>query len=207
MNIDSGDTPLVLLCPAWKTWGTATTVKSNTTILHSRADETVPFDDSEELVRNSGLSSGSLIEVGTEHRLADPTSLEAMLTACDRLSGCFEYFLVSQVAGTYVVRFKDLAGVIRDREHTGVILNLDHELRTVVDREKWSSVILDFEGKEFGCCHAFQQILIALHKKLGDGLKLCHLPPMVMEHLEWNRLAERLSIYPTREDAIEAMKS
>jgi hypothetical protein len=46
MNIDSGDTPIVLLCPAWKTWGTATTVKPNTTILHSRADETVPFEDS-----------------------------------------------------------------------------------------------------------------------------------------------------------------
>ena len=27
VNIDSRDTPLVLLCPAWKTWGTATTVK------------------------------------------------------------------------------------------------------------------------------------------------------------------------------------
>lgn len=55
MNIDSGATPLVLLCPAWKRWGTATTVKSNTVILHSKADETVPFADSEELVRNSRL--------------------------------------------------------------------------------------------------------------------------------------------------------
>lgn len=43
MNIDAGTTPLVLLCPAWKFWGTATTVKPGTTILHSRADETVPF--------------------------------------------------------------------------------------------------------------------------------------------------------------------
>jgi alpha-beta hydrolase superfamily lysophospholipase len=32
VNIDSHDTPLVLLCPAWKKWGTATKVKSNTTI-------------------------------------------------------------------------------------------------------------------------------------------------------------------------------
>ena len=55
MNIDSGDTCLVLLCPAWKTWGTAMTVKANTTILHSRADETVPFADRRELLRNSGL--------------------------------------------------------------------------------------------------------------------------------------------------------
>ena len=84
MNIDTGDTPLVLLCPAWKTWGTATTVKPNTIILHSRADETVPFADSEELVRNSSLPSGSLIETGHEHRLADEESLKTMVRACER---------------------------------------------------------------------------------------------------------------------------
>jgi hypothetical protein len=49
MNIESGDTPLVLLCPAWKRWGTATTVKPGTVILHSRADEVVPFANSQEL--------------------------------------------------------------------------------------------------------------------------------------------------------------
>jgi len=83
MNIDSGATPLVLLCPAWKFWGTATTVKPGTVILHSRADETVPFADSEELLRNSGLPSSALIVVGTEHRLADPESLAAMLRAVE----------------------------------------------------------------------------------------------------------------------------
>jgi hypothetical protein len=81
MNIESGETPLVLLCPAWKTWGTANTVKPNTTILHSRDDETVPFADSEELIRNSGLPSESLIEVGFEHRLADEESLGMMVRA------------------------------------------------------------------------------------------------------------------------------
>ncbi len=83
MNIESKDTPLVLLCPAWKTWGTATTVKPNTTILHSRADETVPFSDSNELVRNSHLPPESLIEVGTEHRLADEESLRMMVRAVE----------------------------------------------------------------------------------------------------------------------------
>ncbi len=83
MNIASQDTPLVLLCPAWKTWGTATTVKPNTTILHSRADETVPFSDSEELVENSSLPSESLIEVGFEHRLADEESLGMMVKAAE----------------------------------------------------------------------------------------------------------------------------
>ncbi|QDT48910.1 Alpha/beta hydrolase family protein [Symmachiella dynata] len=79
MNIESRDTPLVLLCPAWKNWGTATTVKNNTTILHSQADDVVPFSDSEELVRNSGLPDSTLIEVGNDHRLADTASLELML--------------------------------------------------------------------------------------------------------------------------------
>ena len=92
MNIDSKDTPLVLLCPAWKTWGTATTVKPNTTILHSRADDVVPFADSEELVKNSGLPSDALIEVGYEHRLADEESLGEVLEAClasrSRVAGC-----------------------------------------------------------------------------------------------------------------------
>jgi hypothetical protein len=35
----------------------------------------VPFADLEELVTNSGLPSGSLSEVGTDYRLADPQSL------------------------------------------------------------------------------------------------------------------------------------
>ena len=85
MNIGSGDTPLVLLCPAWRRWGTATTLKPNTTILHSRANETVPFADSEELVKNSGLCKEALVEVGFEHRLADEESLEAMVRAVESL--------------------------------------------------------------------------------------------------------------------------
>ncbi len=79
MSIDSGLPPLVLLCPAWKTRETATTVKPGTIILHSRADEAVPFSDSEEMVTNSDLPSDSLIEVGAGHRLADDESLAMML--------------------------------------------------------------------------------------------------------------------------------
>ena len=86
MNIDGGNTPLVLLCPAWKTWGTATTVKWNTTILHSEADETVPCEDSRELLKNSGLPESALIVIGTEHRLADGESLEAMVKACGQVA-------------------------------------------------------------------------------------------------------------------------
>ena len=83
MNINGGDARLVLRCPAWRKWGTARTVKPGTVILHSRADDVVPFADSEELVRNSGLPASALVEVGTDHRLADPEPLAEMLRACE----------------------------------------------------------------------------------------------------------------------------
>jgi hypothetical protein len=83
MSLDSGGRPLVLLCPAWKKYGAARTVKPGTRILHSRADDVVPFADSEELLRTSGLPASALIEVGTDHRLADPEPLAAMLRACE----------------------------------------------------------------------------------------------------------------------------
>jgi hypothetical protein len=83
MNIDSNDTPLVLLCPAWKNWGTVKTIKSNSVILHSRQDDVIPFADSEQLVTNSGLPPETLIEIGDDHRLADPVSLKMMLKACE----------------------------------------------------------------------------------------------------------------------------
>jgi len=82
MSPDS--TPPVLLCPAWKRWGTATKVKPGTAILHSPADETVPFADSQELLRNSGLPESALIAVGTDHRLTDPAALAAMLEAVEK---------------------------------------------------------------------------------------------------------------------------
>ena len=79
MNINSGNARLVLLCPAWKNWGTAKSVRPDAVILHSRADDVIPFIDSEELALNSGAT---LIEVGTDHRLADREPLAAMLRAC-----------------------------------------------------------------------------------------------------------------------------
>ena len=84
MNVQAGQTPLVLLCPAWKRWGAVKTVNRQSVILHSRADDVVPFADSEELVANSGLPPSALIEVGMDHRLADPGPLDAMLAACQR---------------------------------------------------------------------------------------------------------------------------
>lgn len=85
MNIESGDTPLVLLCPAWKKWGKVTKLKFNALILHSPLDDVIPFDDSVELIHNSQLPPETLLEVGQDHRLADESSLAVMLWACDLL--------------------------------------------------------------------------------------------------------------------------
>ncbi len=71
----------MLLCPAWRKYGTARTVKPGAVILHSRADDVVSFADSEELVRASGLPASALVEVGTDHRLAEAEPLRRMLEA------------------------------------------------------------------------------------------------------------------------------
>jgi hypothetical protein len=84
MNIVSRKAKLILLCPAWKKYGAAKTAKPGTVVLHSRADDVIPFADSEELVKNSG---GALIEVGTDHRLADPQALAVMLRECESTPG------------------------------------------------------------------------------------------------------------------------
>lgn len=81
MNLGLEATHLVLMCPAWKHWGVATSVKQGSIILHSRADAVIPFAHSEELVANSSLPASSLWEVGLDHRLADPDSLAAMVRA------------------------------------------------------------------------------------------------------------------------------
>ncbi len=66
MALDSGDTPLILLAPAYRRWGTARSVKKNAVVIHSPHDEIVPFDDSIELC---GKSEAKLVAAGVDHRL------------------------------------------------------------------------------------------------------------------------------------------
>jgi len=86
LHIRSHDTPLVLLCPAWKNWGTVHRLKPKAVILHSRQDEVIPFTDSVELVNNSGLPPETVIQVGHDHRLADAESLSVLRWACEWLA-------------------------------------------------------------------------------------------------------------------------
>ena len=85
LNLISGQTPLVLLCPAWKYWGTTKTLQAPALILHSRHDTVVPFIDSEELLRASHQPADCLLAIGTDHRLADPESLSVLDWACRTL--------------------------------------------------------------------------------------------------------------------------
>lgn len=85
MNLKLGDTPAVLLCPAWKRWGSAQTASPRTAVLHSRRDDVIPFEDSELLIARSGLGRECLIETGTDHRLADDQSLAIMLWVSELL--------------------------------------------------------------------------------------------------------------------------
>jgi hypothetical protein len=87
MNIESDITPMVLLCPAWKRWGSATTVRPDTLILHAPADTVVPWIDSVDLLYNSGLDLPALIFVGQDHRMADLESLQAMEQAVFQVRG------------------------------------------------------------------------------------------------------------------------
>lgn len=106
MNLESGATPLILLCPAWKRWGRATKLKPNSAILHSRLDDVIPIADSEELVSVSELPPETLIEVGSDHRLADEASLVAMEWLC-RMHGSghpLPWLEVEQLSSTRTLR-------------------------------------------------------------------------------------------------------
>ena len=76
-----GATPLVLIAPAWRRFGSARTVKPGTWILHSPHDYVVLIADSHELLRASGLPSSALISVGADHRMKDPDALAALARA------------------------------------------------------------------------------------------------------------------------------
>lgn len=110
---------------------------------------------------------------------------------------------VSSVDGVAVVCFKDLRLVIDEDRFEQV----EQELQAIVAQEHSTPIILDFESKEVPTCHVVQCLLLKLHMRLEGNLKLCNLPSMAVWHFEFNGLADRLNIYPTRKDALAATKS
>ena len=80
MNIDPRGARLVLVAPAWNIYGTNTNIASDSTILHSKADDIVPYSDSMTI---SSLNKVTLIEVGDDHRMNDTRALKAILAAVE----------------------------------------------------------------------------------------------------------------------------
>jgi predicted esterase YcpF (UPF0227 family) len=75
-----GDTPLVLICPAWRRYlGQVLPLTENTVILHSPHDEEVPITDSQDI--------HSLIfkEVGESHRMNNQEAQQALLDAINEI--------------------------------------------------------------------------------------------------------------------------
>jgi hypothetical protein len=137
MNINVGSRPLVLLCPAWKKWGKAATVKQGTLILHSREDEVVSFTDSEELVTKSKLLLDSLIVVGDDHRLADAKSLSALLWAVShQCRGC-SFSLRSMLLGVLLISLvlAFVAPFVRfvseQRKFLGLVVQVQEEIESL----------------------------------------------------------------------------
>src|SRR5262249_109765 len=111
MNINSGEARLVLLGPAWKKWGTAKTAKTGTVILHSRADDVVPFSDSEELLRNSRLPASALVEVGSDLRSAEKNAAR-YVGMWRRARGCVESCRRSRHEGNDHVEMPRVFGAV-----------------------------------------------------------------------------------------------
>ena len=211
MNIRSQAQPLVLLCPAWKIRGKATTVKANTIILHSSADDVVPYSDSQELAANSGLFEsvslqiGALVQVGYDHRLADPEPLKAMLEAAIMLvdenvawkkSRLFDVEDLGEVA---VVRFNNLHRITLGN----CLGQLEGDLLDFATHAKQDSIILDFEGRPFAPSHMFNYILMQRDRQLASGLRLCNVPQLVIEHWQFARMDGLYPTYRSLEDALK----
>lgn len=86
MNMESGDTPLILLAPAWRRWGKVDRItKPRSFVIHSMNDDVVPYDDSVKLWTNStGLE---LICAGADHRLNDAEAKGILMFALGQVTG------------------------------------------------------------------------------------------------------------------------
>jgi len=86
LKIETGDTPLVLIAPAWRTWFCDPVLPPNTVILHSEHDDVVPIEGSRELLQSAGLPEDRLVVVGENHKMTDPAAFAALLNAIDQVT-------------------------------------------------------------------------------------------------------------------------
>jgi hypothetical protein len=85
IHLDAGATPMVLIAPAWRRWGTATRLDpgARAIILHSTNDDVIPIADSRELLLSSGFPESALLVVGRDHNMVDEPALRALLEAIE----------------------------------------------------------------------------------------------------------------------------
>ena len=73
MAVNPHGARLVLVAPAWKNYGVPPAVPSGTIVIHSPADDIIPFDNSREI---EGASA--VIPIGADHRMFDQEALSAI---------------------------------------------------------------------------------------------------------------------------------
>lgn len=78
MAINTLQAPTVLIAPAWKKYGVPNKTK-NSFVLHCENDDIVPFEDTQELFRNS--EGTTIVSCGEDHRMSDAGALEALKEA------------------------------------------------------------------------------------------------------------------------------
>jgi pimeloyl-ACP methyl ester carboxylesterase len=76
MNFDSGRTPLILMCPAFRHFGRARRLDKTAVVIHGRRDRWLRVSGSDKLCRNS--SDATLLIVDDGHRLRKPESRQAL---------------------------------------------------------------------------------------------------------------------------------
>ena len=81
LALDTGNTPRVVIAPAWRRLGVTPVACATTIILHSPHDDLVPIADSRELAAQWQLPAGRLVEIGERHTMSDSAALAALLDA------------------------------------------------------------------------------------------------------------------------------
>jgi hypothetical protein len=106
------------------------------------------------------------------------------------------------------------AAVVCFRRTECVLWGLDpgsdvgEELFALVEGQKYSVIVVDFSNPDIHrLSGAFQALLVTLHMRLvkaNMALKLCNLPPTMMEQFRMNRLVEVFNIYKNLEAALNS---
>lgn len=104
--------------------------------------------------------------------------------------------------GVLVLRFRNPD--LRLANCTDDTYELGERLKAVVDEHAECPVVLDFQNEDFipslgAFCNA---IVLPLHRKLRKELRLCNVPPLVVESLQMVGLTTVLQIHGSRNEAL-----